>query len=594
MFAFYSYLRLRSPDQIKPLTEKLARDADVIYGDQDHMQTAPGPPDTKVRFGLTPVPAIHLTSNAEKEFEKNGNLQIVYIFIAIACLIILIVVINYVNLSNAIALKRAKEVAIRKTIGAFRFRLMLGFILESYAFSATAFISSLVLVLLLLPRFNAFTDNNFDPRILFSMPTLPLLSSLWIAVGFLSGFYPALIFSSFKPVEVLKSGAANPRSGHFSLLFRRGLLVFQFMISAFLIVCTIAVRSQMRFITTMDTGFNRNNVLVVAVKEDIQSKLEALKHEVNKLREVENSTFTSAVPGKRVVFLTVRVPELAGTMNGQDSGMRDMRVMAVDADFIKTMKIQVVEGRDFFRQNVSDPTSSFLLNEAAVKEFNLKNPVGKPFEYRFREVKKGHIIGVVKDFNFASVHNKVDPLVIHILPWYSSLCIRLNTGDPAESISHIQKIWTNFSTSPFDYSFLDTTYDALYKSERTTSKLVTYLSFLALAFACIGLFGVVSFYIQQRTREVGIRKVLGAPGLSLLSELSKEYLLIVISGNVLALYPAWFIVNKWLQNFSYRVSLSMEAFVLAFAISILFAYASILHVIVKMARTNPAVVLKNE
>jgi len=268
--------------------------------------------------------------------------------------------------------------------------------------------------------------------------------------------------------------------------------------------------------------------------------------------------------------------------------------MSVDPDFIKTMKIQIVAGRDFSKQNVSDITSAFVLNEAAVKELNLKDPVGKPFEYRFGKPKKGHIIGVVKDFNFASIHNRVEPLMLHILPWYSSLCIKLNTRDMNGSVHHIEKIWKRFSSSPFEYSFLDTTYDAQYKTERTTSELVTYLSFLALAFACIGLFGVVSFYIQQRTREVGIRKVFGASGISLLNELSREYLVVVIAGNILALYPAWFLVNQWLQNFTYRVTLSPDAFLLAFGVSIVLAYGSILRVILVTVRTNPAVVLRNE
>ena len=594
LMAFYSYLLLKSPQLIKPLSQKLLHDEKQIYGVQDKMETVPGPPGVQVKLNLVRVSSIHLNSKAEKEFGTNGSLQVVYIFIAIACLILSIVVINYINLSNAMALRRAREVAIRKTIGASRARLMLGFIIESYAFTAIAFAFSLGMVMLLMPGFNTLAGKQFDLRLLLSPQILGPMAVLWIALGFLAGFYPAMLFSSFKPIEILKSGNGVIQSGGISLSFRRGLLIFQFMISAFLIVCSVIVRRQMQFIETMDTGFNKNNVLVIPVKGDIQSKSAAFKNEVNKLPEVESSAFTSAIPGKRVVFLSVRVPDLAGTLSGQDSGMRDMRVMSVDQDFIKTLQIHVVKGRDFSRQNVSDITSSFVLNEAAVKELNLKDPVGKPFEYRFGTPKKGHIIGVVKDFNFASIHNRVEPLMLHILPWYSSLCIRLNTHDVNESVLHVNKIWNTFSSSPFEYSFLDATYDAQYRSEQTTSKLVTWLSILALAFACIGLFGVVSFYIRQRTREVGIRKVFGASGISLLHELSREYLIVVTAGNILALYPAWLLSSQWLQNFTYRVPISADAFLLAFGVSVLLAYGSIFRVILKILRTNPAVVLRNE
>ena len=594
MFAFYSYLRLRSPGQINLLSGKLLRDEKLIYGNQDKMKIAPGPPGVSVQLHLIPVSAIHLTSKGEKEFAANGNLQVVYIFIAIACLILVIVVINYINLSNAMALKRWREVGIRKAIGDTWPRLMVGFMLESYMFTAMAFLFSLALVILLMPWFGDFSGKQFDLRSLFYFQNSGILVLLWLVLGFLAGIYPAAVFSSVKPSNVVKAGTGIARSGGFSLFFRRGLLVFQFMVSFLLIVCTVVIRGQMHFIETMDTGFNRKNVLVIPIKEDIRSKTKALKSELAKLPEVEGAAFTSAVPGKRIVILSVRVPELAGSVNAQDSGMRDMRVMSVDADFIRTLQIPVLTGRDFSMQNVSDANSAFILNEAAVKELGLKNPVGSPFEYTFGDLQKGHVIGVVKDFNFASVRNRVEPLMLHIYPWYSSLCIRLNTGDVNGSIQRIERVWKSFSSTPFEYSFLDASYAALYRSEQTASSLITYMSFLALLFACIGLFGVVSFFIQQRTKEVGIRKLLGAPRLSLLRELSKEYIMVVIVGNILALYPAWYFVTRWLENFTYRISLSAGAFLLAFGICLAFACGSILRVIIRIARTNPAVVLRNE
>jgi putative ABC transport system permease protein len=592
MYAFYSYLRLKSASQIKSVSEKLLNDWYAIYGYLDE-KGAPKPPlNFKTRLGLMPLSAIHLDSRAEKEFGVNSNRQVVYIFIVVAFLILIIVVINYINLSNAMAMKRSREVSIRKTIGALRSKLFLNFILESYVFTLLAFALSLVIMILLVPSFNSLTGKQFDIQQLISYQALAPAFLLWIVLGFLSGFYPALILSSFNPIQVLRSGIGSGKSGAISLYLRRGLLVFQFAISALLILGTLAIRSQLDFIKTMNMGFNKDNVVIVPVKGDI--KRDVLKNEVNQLKGVERSAFASVAPGKRVVILNVRVPDLAGSQNGNDDGTREMRVMAVDPDFIKTMQLEVIEGRDFSKDNPSDEKSAFLLNEAAVKEFRLKDPVGKPFEYLFDEPKSGHIIGVIKDFNFASIHSKVEPLMLHILPWYSTLCIRLNNDANSESIDGIEKIWKSMSSSPFQYYFLDDSYDALYKSEKITGRLVTYLTILALAFACLGLFGVVSFFIEYRTREVGIRKVLGASLISLLQELSKEYVLVVILGNIIALFPAWLLINQWLQKFAYRVELSVLPFLVTFLVSIILAYCSILQVIIKTARKNPAIVLKSE
>jgi putative ABC transport system permease protein len=350
----------------------------------------------------------------------------------------------------------------------------------------------------------------------------------------------------------------------------------------------------MNLINSLDPGFNKNNVIVVSMRGDVYERNRTFKEEVEKLKEVEYSSFTSTIPGKRVVFLTVRIPELASTLGETSDGSFNMRVLAVDEDFVKTLQLKIVDGRDFSIENGADKESAFLLNEAAVKEFNLKDPVGKQFEYLFRAQKKGTIIGIVKDFNYASIHSKVEPLMIHIMPWRSFLCVRLNTSNPSKSIDDIERIWKQLSSAPFTYSFLDESYDALYKSERVMTELITYLTVLALAFAGLGLFGIVSFFLTQRTREVGIRKVFGASRFSLLKELSREYMFIVIAGNILAFYPAWWIAQQWLEKFVVKTELSSSTFLVALAASVALAVCSILHVIIRTARTNPATILRNE
>jgi putative ABC transport system permease protein len=403
-----------------------------------------------------------------------------------------------------------------------------------------------------------------------------------------------MILSSFNPIQTLKSGMSTGKSGSLAVYLRRGLLVSQFAIATLMIVSAFTIRGQLDFIEHMNIGFNKSNVVVVPVKDDLYEKREVFKTEVNRLQGVESSCFSSVVPGKRVVFLTVRIPDLAGSRSGDDDGTRDMRVMAVDHDFINTLGLELKEGRNFSADNPSDAGSAFILNEAAVKEFNLKDPIGRPFEYRFGTNKTGQVIGVVKDFNFASVHSPVEPLMLHILPWHSAMSIRLKPGNVSEPLRDIEAAWKKISSLSFDYYFLDASYDAQYQAEKTTGRLITWFTVLSLIIACLGLFGVVSFFIEQRTREVGIRKALGASHLSLMKELSKEYVVIVIAGNIIALYPAWVLINQWLQKFQYRVDPSFFPFLFAFAGSGILAYCSIIYVVLRTARTNPAIVLRNE
>jgi putative ABC transport system permease protein len=599
MYAFYSYARLSAADQREPLAQKLVDDWLRIFGYMNADGTANPPKDFKIELRLMPLADIHLSSHAEKEYGVNGQLQVVYIFIVVAILIVVIAAINYINLSNAMAIKRAKEVAVRKTIGATSRKLFLNFILESCAFSFVAFVLSLVAVVTFLPSFNDFTGKQINFAFLADVRFSSAVIIAWILLGVLSGSYPAMVLSSFNPIQALKSGAAGGKTGNTSLYLRRGLIVSQFTISALLIVSTFTIQKQLHFIENKNIGFNKNNVIVVPLVRDVREKFETLKNELSKLETVESVAATSAFPGKRVVILTVRVPDLAGqrAISGStDDGSREMRVLSADHDYVKTLGLQLKDGRDFTIENAADITSAFLLNEAAVKEFDLKDPVGRPFEYTFGgPPKKGQIIGVVKDFNFASVHSKVDPLMIHIQPsFYSTLCIRLKPGEIGQSINEVEGVWKSITAVPFSFSFLDTGYDAMYKAEQTTGKVITYFTVIALIIAGLGLFGIVSFFVAQRTREVGIRKVFGASRVSLLKVLSREYIIMVIVGNLIAFYPAYALVSAWLQQFAYRVDFSFSTFVIAFVMCELLAFVSIIYVIFKTAQTNPAVILRHE
>jgi putative ABC transport system permease protein len=592
MLAFYSYIRA-TKGNAGILAQKLENDSKKIAGNQ----ASTNPDETRVDINTIPLAEIHLASHAEKEIEANGNKQVVYVFIGAALLILLIASINYINLSNAIAIKRAKEIAVRKTIGATRAGLFSRFLLESYLFVLLAFTISIVTVALTMPWFNTLTSKHLVPALLIQPDFLAMVAIGWIALGFLSGLYPAAMLSSFNPVQALKSGF-NEKSGKASLYLRRAFITFQFTVSALMIVCALSIQSQMNFIEDLDIGFTKENVIALTMSGDAYEKLGPLKQELEKLKGVKSTSALSVVPGKRIVVLNVRLPELAGTQpttEGKDDGSRAMRVLSVDHDVVKTLGLQIKEGRDFSDVGEGDAQHGFMLNEAAVKFFNLKEPIGKPFEYTFgREPKKGEIIAVVKDFNFASVHNPVEPLMMHIMPWYSVLCVRVETSDPDKSIAALKTAWQNVCSAPFNYSFLDSTYDALYKSDKASGKIVSYFTILSIVIACLGLFGVVSFFARQRMKEVGVRKIFGASTQSLLAHLSKEYLVMVLVGNFLAIYPAWLLVEQWLQQFAYRVDFSPLIFVVTLAGSVILACGSMLYILINVTYTNPATVLRNE
>lgn len=587
----YTYIRTRA-GQSPEFADKIRKDWPKITGYDGKNE------DSHIELSTMPLTEIHLTSHNEKEIQANGNKQVVVIFIGAAILILLIASINYINLSNALAAKRSKEIAVRKTIGATRGGLFGKFLLESYLFGFTAFLISFVTVALAMSWFNTLTGKNLSPTVLLQPEFLGMVLIGWIALGFLSGLYPATLLSSFNPVQALKSGF-NEKSGKTSLYLRRIFIMFQFTVSAMMIVCTLTIQQQMNFIDDLDIGFKKDNVVALTLSGDAYGKLQPIKQELEKLKGVTGTSAMSVVPGKRVVVLSIRVPDLAGTQpdaDGNDDGSREMRVLSVDHDVVKTLGLQIKEGRDFSDVGDSDRDHAFILNEAAVKSLGLIDPIGKPFEYTFDlEVpKKGEVIAVVKDFNFASIHTSVEPLMIHIQPWYSVLCVRVETDNMTRMLEGIESTWKNVSSAPFNYSFLDETYDSLYKADKATGRIVSYFTILAIVIACLGLFGVVSFFARQRVKEVGVRKVFGASTGSLLTHLSKEYVVMVIVGNLLAIYPAWFLIDQWLKQFAYRIDFSPTIFLVTLAGSAVLAFASMIYILLKVSRSNPAVVLKNE
>ena len=596
MYAFYSYLRLKQGVDVWAFNDNTVRPWYSRFG------YAESKPASERRLSIElhamPVDDIHLHSNCEKEFEANGNVQVVSVFIGAGILLLVIAVINYINLSNAIATRRAKEVAVRKTIGASRRWLFARFMGESFFITSIAMLASVIIAIIMVPSFNSFVGKQVDLTSFIQVSFVGSLLGLWIVISFLAGVYPASILSSYDPISVLRSNGTHLKFSKSSVFLRHGFIVAQFTISAIMIVVSSVVANQMNFIESRDIGFDKNNVVVLQLSGDAREKVPALKSELERLGGVSSVSATSVIPGKRVVILMVRIPDIAGTRNlpqKVDDGTREMRVISVDADFVKTLGLKVMEGRDFSKGSRADSAGAFILNEAAVKKYNLQNPVGRPFDYTFYADKKGSVIGVLKDFNFASAHSDIEPVALHIFPpMYTNLCVRVEGKPSPEIIQQIESTWKSVTSAPFNWQFLDVTYDQLYKTEQTTRSVVSGFMTISILIAAMGLFGIVTLFAQQRLKEIGIRKVMGASQLSLMNRLSREYLLVIVIGNCLAVYPAFLVVSQWLQQFAFRIDLGVTPFLTSLFTSLVLALLATGWIVLKTARVSPVNILRYE
>ncbi|MCD4817540.1 MAG: ABC transporter permease [Candidatus Cloacimonetes bacterium] len=596
--AWHSYFRVRDKDAAEQLREKLKKDIYILAGFQVSADSSNVPEGLILPVGMQPITDIHLYSNAEKELESNSDIKLIRIFIIVAIFILLIACINYMNLTTAKSSKRAREVGIRKTLGSDKKRIFFQFIGESFVLCTISLLLALFAAQLILPGFNQLTGKELVLNLAENIPLLFVLFGILLVVGFLSGLYPAVFMSRFKPVTILNSGSSIGSNNKFALTFRRILVVVQFAISVLLIISALTVYKQLMFIKDKEIGFNKEQVIILPRpnnKEDIT------KEELLKLPEVISASVTSSVPGDRIPYLSVRMPSLAGQTGGlirDNNGAISMRVWGADEDIEETLGLTIIEGRGFSRDHQGDREHAFILNEAAVKALNLSDPIGKKFhyEYNLKVPKKGEIIGVIKDFHYASLHTEMEPLVIHFYrPYDAYLCLRLNSRNVKKTISKIKTVWKESVPSvPFDVKYLDETYDSLYKAENSMGKIVSYFTFLAIIIACLGLFGLASYIAEQRTKEIAIRKIFGASVFTVISHLSKEFLILVIISNLIAWFPAYYFLNKWLQNFAYRNEINFVIFIVSGISAVIIALLTILLQTIKSAYENPVKALKYE
>lgn len=539
---------------------------------------------------LTPLPEIHLHSNRLGELYGSGKIEYVYMFSAIAIFILVIAVINFMNLATARSARRAREVGVRKVLGSMKSSLVQQFILESVLTCAAAMAIALAFAAVLLPQFNLLTGKSFGIEELYSPSTIGAFGALALIVGLLSGSYPAFYLSAFRPVAVLKGN----RHGTSRSLMRNTLVVFQFVASITLIAGTIVIYMQMDYIRKRDLGFNRDQLLIINNGWQVGNQIEPLKHGLLSLNGVQNLTVSGFLPVSYLrtnnTFFRTPTLDITGAINVQE--------WRVDDRYITTMGMHIVEGRDFSSDMASDSTA-VILNESAANFLGSAGMVGKQLYTTDGVTEKSvmalHIIGIVKDFNFSTLREQVAPLALVFGKDQSSIVLKLNTADIQSVMNSVEAKWKSVVPElPFEYTFMDEDYNRQYEGEQQAGTLFTIFAGLSIFISCMGLFGLATFMAEQRTKEIGIRKVLGASVYGITSLLSRDFLRLVVLAVAMATPLAWYLISKWLEGFVYRIDVTWWVFPLAGFIAILIACCTVSYQSVRAAIANPVNSLRTE
>jgi putative ABC transport system permease protein len=546
-----------------------------------------------VNLSLMPLTDIHLRSDRVAELGPNSDIQVVYIFSIIAIFILLVACVNFMNLSTARSANRSKEVGIRKVLGTRRKNLVAQFLTEAVIMSLIAFVLAILIAILLLPYLNQLAVKNLTLSI-FEHPLLfPLLIGFAIIVGLMAGSYPAWYLSAFRPIQVLKGTVAG---GFKRSYLRNSLVVFQFFISIVLIISTVVIYNQLNYIRNKKLGFNREQVLLVRDAYALDKQAEAFKQEILKYPEIVSATKSSYLP----VNNSSRDNEsLFSEGHIENDKAVSTQFWTVDHDYVKTMGMQIVDGRDF---NTDMPTdsSAIILNETAVKLFGFSGkPLGRKVtrlvDLKLRTTKDYTVIGVVKNFNFESLRQTIGALCMKIGNDPGTISFRMKTTDVAQTINRVKNAWKSIAPNePFTYTFLNEEFDNMYRGEQRSGKIFISFAVLAILIACLGLFGLAAYAAEQRTKEIGIRKVLGATVSNIVGMLSKDFLKLVIIASLIAFPVSWWFMNKWLQDFAYRIQIGWWIFFLAAFASIFIALITVSFQAVKAALNNPVKNLRTE
>ncbi|MFS8083684.1 MAG: FtsX-like permease family protein, partial [Ginsengibacter sp.] len=551
-------------------------------------------PSKMTELGLQKLTDIHLYSHTDLEAEPNGDIKRVYIFSAIALFILLIACINYMNLSTARSSLRAKEIGIRKVIGARKKELIFQFLSESVLIAWAAILIACVLVFFTLPWLNQISGQQLSINILFKWQVLIPIFLTPFVVGILSGLYPALFMSSFQPVKTLKGLF---KAGGGSTSFRKVLVVAQFAISILLIITTIIVFQQLRYMQDTSLGYNKDHIITLPYYNSINSQYEAFRNDLLQRQGIIDVTRSSRVPTGRLLDYGGASTMVGDSMQPITATIKDV---SADYDFIPTYGIHLIAGRNFSRDYSMD-TTNFILNESAVKAIGWKSPqeaIDRDFKYGDT---KGKVIGVIKDFHFESLQHAIGPIVLFnpaTTPTdsrFHTLSIKIAGNNIQASLASAEKIWKTYLPDlPYQYTFLDENFNKLYETEQRQKTIFTIFSCIAIFIASLGLFGLSAFETIQRVKEIGVRKVLGANVRSIVTLLSKDFLKLVLVATVIAFPIAWFAMSHWLQGFAYRVHIHWWVFLLSAIIALGVALFTVSFQAIKAAMANPVKSLRTE
>ncbi|MFA6085213.1 ABC transporter permease [Mucilaginibacter sp.] len=594
---YSTYVLLKDAKDVKKLAGSL--DAFLLKMSGDQMKSEIGmsyadfeKSGSYFRLNLTPLTDIHLKSSRIGELAANSTTQYVYIFSAVAIFILLIACVNFMNLSTARSSNRAREVGVRKVLGSPRKYLIAQFLSESIMITFFATVIALFAAVALLPLFNQLAGKNIAITQATLLWLLPVSTLIVLVVGALAGSYPAFFLSAFQPIDVLK--------GKLSAGFKGGglrsfLVVFQFGISVFLIIGTLVIKNQLSFIQTTNLGYNRNQVLVIKNPYELNKATNTFKNELSQLPGVTSATMTGFIPVSNYRSTSIYFKD--ATLDQKNSIFPQS--WEVDADWIPTLDIKMTAGRNFSKDRLSD-SGAVIINEAAAKFLGYKNPLNQTLykslggKTELSNTKKYQVIGVMKDFHFSSLHEKIEPLIIRLGENNGAISLRVNTKNLPALMSQIKEKWATLSAVQMDYSFMDQDFDASYRSEQRVGTIFIVFTSLAIIIACLGLFGLTAYAAEQRTKEIGIRKVLGANVTVIVSMLSKDFIKLVLIAILIASPLAWYMMHLWLQDFAYRVSIQWWVLAGSACAALVIAFVTISFQSIKAALANPVNSLRSE
>jgi putative ABC transport system permease protein len=580
-FGVFTYLLFPEGTDVKAFEKKMQGMYDK------YMKTIFESMKIKIEYKLEPLTRIHLYSTNASEPEPTGSITYVYIFGIVAIFLVLIAAMNYMNLATARSTRRAREVGMRKVVGSFRGPLITQFLAESVIFTLIALIISLVLVIVLLPKFNMLAGRSFDLSIILSPAVILSLMGIIIIVGIFGGSYPAFFLSRFSPLTVLKGEITQGSAGS---VFRKVLVVIQFAVSVMMIISTLIVFKQLNYLKTMDQGFDQKNVLALQLNNrQMVRKYPVLKEALLENPDIKYVTSTNTPVGEgsgKVIF---------NVETDQGMTQKGINFAVVDHDFIETLKISIAEGRDFQKDMPSDTLRSVVVNETFVKRMGWKEPIGKRDELGDSNTIRAKVIGVMKDYHQTGMYNGVESLLLVYRPNNNVIYIKLDGKNTKSVISFIESRWKEiFPDQPFAYMFLSERFNRQFEADEKRGLIFTMFTLLAIFIACLGLFGLASYMVEQRTKEIGIRKVFGASEGTILRLIARDFLILVTIGIAIAIPVAYYLMSSWLKNYAYRTKIGIPLLLLAALLTILITFLTISYKAYQASVMNPASSLKTE